>query len=216
MLLVPDRKTARKCIERLRMKVVTTFYRRCLCGYRSLHEAVPTLQSQLPVTLGLLTEQHLSAYRAFRPDQDPRELHDRLARGHRCFATWYRGDLVDVSWVATERAHFPYLRCTLVFGPRDIYVYDSYSHPAYRGRGLYMAKATHIMRQAGIEGYERLVALIAIENKPARVVTKRLGIRFVGQYCCLRFGPWQWLWHESFTPEALPRLVAAASGSRPP
>jgi GNAT superfamily N-acetyltransferase len=189
------------------MKVLTTFYRRALLGYRSLDEPIAVLHSRLPVEVGLLTEGDLAVYQNFRPDQDSSEIKERMRQGHRCYVSWHEGRIVDASWLATGRVHIPYLRRDLVLEPGDVYVYDSYTAPHYRGRSLYSAKVAFIMRHCKEKGYVRNVAVIAIENKEPLAVTRRLGIKFVGVYHCLRFGPWQRLWRQPWREESLPELL---------
>jgi RimJ/RimL family protein N-acetyltransferase len=190
------------------MKVLTTFYRRVILVVHLLDDTIPVLRSRLPVVITILTETNINAYHRFRPEQSLQEIQARLARGDRCFACWYENRIIDAGWVATGRVHIPYLRRDLILDPRDIYNYDSYTLPAYRGRGLYMARNAYIARYNWQEGFSRSVAVVAVENKALLAILLKSGLKPIGLYSCMRFGPWQRGWQQPWGEEALPLLVS--------
>jgi len=171
------------------MKILTTFYRRMILFVYPLDKEIPVLRSRLSVNFTILTERDLDAYHRFRPDQSRKEIRTRLDSGDRCFVCWYEDRIVDAGWVATGRVYIPYLRQHLVLGPKDIYNYDAYTLPAYRGLGIYMARNSYVARYNQKEGYSRSIAMVAVENRAPRVILQRSGLRPIGLYSCLRFGP---------------------------
>jgi len=193
----------RKMIEVLAMKILTTFYRRMILFEYPLNQQIPVLRSRLPVNIAILTERDLDAYNRYRPDQSMKEIRARLARGDRCFACWYDDRIVDAGWVATGRVYIPYLRRRLILGSGDIYNYDAYTLPAYRGLGIFMARISYVGRYNQQEGYSRGLALVAVENKAPRVILYKSGVRPIGLYSCLRLGPWQWEWRLPWGKDAL-------------
>ncbi len=201
------RKRTRAALRLLAMKVTTTFYRRLIVGYVSLDRPIPRLHSQLPGVIRLLTEQDLPRYQELRPRQPLSEIAERLASGQRCFATRVDGRIVDVGWLATQQVHVSYLRHDLILEPGDGYIYDSYTAPDLRARGLYQATSTHILRCCQEQGLRRAVVLYAPENRAPLTVARRFGVTFGGMYVCLRFGPWQRLWERRFGADPLPRLA---------
>lgn len=193
----------REMMEMLAMKVLTTFYRRMILFVYPLDGTIPVLESRLSVNIAILTEGDLEAYHRYRPDRNLKEIRARLARGDRCFACWYEDRIVDGGWVATGRVYVPYLRRRLVLAPGDIYNYDAYTLPAFRGLNLFMARNSYVARYNQKERYLRSLALVAAENKASRVILYRWGLRPIGLYTCLRFGPWQWDWHQTWGDEML-------------
>ena len=185
------------------MKILTTFYRRMILFVYPLDKEIPVLRSRLSVNFTILTERDLDAYHRFRPDQSRKEIRTRLDSGDRCFVCWYEDRIVDAGWVATGRVYIPYLRQHLVLGPKDIYNYDAYTLPAYRGLGIYMARNSYVARYNQKEGYSRSIAMVAVENRAPKVILQRSGLRPIGLYNCLRFGPWQWEWQQQWGQEAL-------------
>ena len=196
----------------LAMKVKTTFYRRLFFMSFTLSRPIPSLRSRLPVSVTLMTEHDIPAYCAFRPAQNPEAIGARLTQGHRCYASWHHGEIVDASWCTDKCGPVPYFGSELCVAPGDMFVYDSYTVPSYRGYNLYMAKVTYIFTLCKAEGYARNVAVVAPENRTALTVLRRLGSQVLGQYTCLRVGFWKKIWQEPFSEEPLPQMLAPSSG----
>ncbi len=196
-------KLLRKRIDVLAMKILTTFYRRMILFVYPLDSTIPVLLPRLPVDIAILIERDLDAYHRFRPDQSMKEIRMRLESGDRCFVCWYEDRIVDAGWVATGRVYIPYLRRRLILGSRDIYNYDAYTLPAYRGLGIFMARNSYVARYNQKEGYSRSIAMVAVENKASKVILHRSGLIPIGLYNCLRLGPWQWEWQQQWGQEAL-------------
>lgn len=197
------RKAWQKIMEVLAIKVLTTFYRRMILFVYPLDGTIPVLQSRLSVNITILTERDLEAYHKYRPDRSLKEIRARLTRGDQCFVCWYEDRIVDAGWVATGRVYVPYLRRHLVLTPGDMYNYDAYTLPAFRGLNLFMARNSYVARYNQKERYLRSLALIAVENKASRNTLYRSGVRPIGLYSCLRFGPWQWEWNQAWGKEVL-------------
>ena len=186
-LTLRPRKAWRRGLDTLKMKVVTTFYRRVIvlafpldAPFRS---AAPP---RLPVDLCILTEAELDAYLAFRPDQSRAHIRARLERGDRCFVCRHEGRIVDAGWAATGRVPVPYLHRDLVLPSGDVYVYDAHTLPECEGRGLYVARNAFCARHYQDLGFRRCLAVVAVENKVPLAVLRRNGARPVGGYTCLR------------------------------
>jgi hypothetical protein len=192
-----------KSTDVLTGKILTTFYRRMILFVYPLTGAIPVLRPRIEVDITILKERDLESYLRFRPDQSIEEIQTRLEIGHRCFVCWYEDRIVDAGWVATGRVNVPYLRRRLVLNPKDIYNYDAYTLAPYRGLGLYMARNSYVAIYSQKEGYTRSVAMVAVENKAPKLILQRSGLKPIGLYNCLRFGPWQLEWKQQWAGEAL-------------
>jgi GNAT superfamily N-acetyltransferase len=188
------------------MKVITTFYRRMLVMTRELDAPIPEVMPGRAVEIRPLTEGNMDAYLKLRPGPPAHDIRARLARGSRCFLAWHQGNIAHVYWAGTGRVYLPYLRRDLVLQPSDFYAYDSYSPPAYRGRGLAQAVGVHVLRLYREDGYRRAWALPAVENLAGIGPVRAIGYRAVGVYGCARLGPWQWTWQEQGGEVPLPGL----------
>lgn len=186
------------------MKVWTTFYRRMVVIARPLDQTLPEVTPSVPVDIRWLTENDLSAYLACRSDHDADLVIARLGRGHRCFAVWQDGRIVDVAWLATRRVTIAYLRLDLTLAREEVLLYNSFTLAAYRGRGLAKARDAHVLRHYQREGFHRMIAFVAVENKAGLRSMQATGYRPIGMVRCLRFGPWQRVWQHADENASLP------------
>jgi ribosomal protein S18 acetylase RimI-like enzyme len=161
------------------------------------------------VVFELLTEKELLAHSSAWPAHHVRSMQAHLARGEQYFAALCEGQITQVGRVATGWVYIPYLRRYLILQPGDVYFYDSFTLPAYRGYGLAPARAAHMMHHYRQEGYRRVVCLVAVENKSGLRSVQKTGYQAVGLYSCLRFGPWQCDWQQTWEEMPLPKLVRA-------
>ena len=122
--------------------------------------------------------------------------------------------IIDASWVGTRCVPVPYLHRDLLLEPGDIYLYDSFTAEAFRGRGLYPEKVVWILHRCRDEGFVRSFALIAVENRMPHRLVKRVAADYLGTYHCARLGPWQWIWQEPAPGATMPPLVPPASSRR--
>jgi hypothetical protein len=194
----------------LAMKVATTFRRRMVAVAADLVADPPEVAVPLEIEVRRLTTNEIPLYRALRPDQSAGTAERRLLLGHHCFAIWRGGAIIHSAWTTTERAYVPYLRRDLLVDPRDLYIYDTFTAPAYRGLHLAPLRHLHLRRHYRQLGRSRALGLVAVENRSGLRVTRRLGFRFIGLFTCWRLGRWQFGSQESWADEPLPRLVEPA------
>jgi hypothetical protein len=192
----------------LAARAATTVYRRLFfLTYSLVGRRVPGYRPGVDVEFGALGPGQAELYRRFRPSTSSAELSRRFARGDRCYVALRRGEIVDACWAASGRVEVPYLHRSLELGPGDLYFFDSYTRPEYRGRGLYMARNAFTAAECGREGFTRLVALVAAEKYAVWQILTRSGLMTSGRYDFVRLGPLRWYRILAVDGEALPRLV---------
>jgi len=201
--------TLQEVIRMLTMKTVTTFYRNVIVFDRSINDTSPDFQPHLPVEIKILTEKDLPAYYTFRPNQCMNEIRKRLDREDKCFMVLHEGRMVHSSWVAREKVYVPYLRCNLILKPGEFYIYDNYTLPEYRNQGLAQTRSVYICKYYQGLGYHRAIQIVAVENETGLGMSKALGYQPIGLYGCIRIGPWQWDWQQSWGKESFPILTKA-------
>lgn len=176
-------------------------------GYQLEGVRIPVYNPVVETTFGTLSRADIDAYLALRPDTTRLDVERRLARGDRCFVSWSGGRIVDACWSATGSVYVPYLHRFLHVPDGDVYSYDSYTLPAYRGRGLYMARNSYTARANQAEGFRRSIALVAFENYSAWLILTRSGLRTLGAYHYLRL-PVRGIYWTTLEPgESLPLLA---------
>lgn len=163
-------------------------YRRVLLLERCLSEPA-NVRSPAPLEFSLLSPDELDEYLAFH-DEDPRsELEARLARGEECFVARSGGAIVCANWAVYDEHEVRFLRYRLRLEPGEVYVYDSYTRPDFRGRSVAPALAAHLVERFRAAGLRRALTLIAPENASNLRARAKSGYRVCGRIACLKLGP---------------------------
>jgi RimJ/RimL family protein N-acetyltransferase len=168
-----------------------TVYRRVAVMERPLDQSLPEVTPRVPVRIGLLAAHDLPRYGHFRPDLDPTSIQRRAEQGHRCFAVWHEGQIVHAGWAATHGAWIDYLGCAFQLEPGEVYQFDSYTAPAFRGLDLAAARVLWMARFFRDAGFGRLLAVVWPENAPAFRVLDKAGYRRRGWIRVLGRGRWR-------------------------
>jgi len=195
-------------------KVLTTFYRRMLFMSYPLDGAeIPVYNANVSVQFDQLKPDELDSYLRFRPDSDRREMAQRLSAGHRCFVCWHEGEIVEACWSATSDIYVGYMRRYLRVPAGDVYSFDSYTDPRFRGHGVYMARNSYQARLNRAEGLKRSIALVAYENYAAWLILSRSGLKTLGAYHYVRLPGSGIYWNTPAPGQVLPPLTAKSSAA---
>ncbi len=97
----------------------------------------------------------------------------RLTPTTRCFVVERGDELLHASWVTTGAAWTREIRAYLVPPPGDAYVYESFTSPEARGRGVYPFALAGISSWAAAGGIGRVWVAVEGGNEPSyRAITK--------------------------------------------
>lgn len=168
-----------------------TVYRRVILVERALDEPIPEVTALLPVVIDFLKETEVDEYVGFSPRGNPSETRRRLEAGQLCFVARYKGRLVCANWATTLAARIPYLDCTIQLAPGEVYTYELFTSPDFRGQNIAPAVKAQQLRHFRRAGYSRSVAAIVPENKASLRVDEKVGYRPYGVMGCVRLGPWR-------------------------
>lgn len=111
-----------------------------------------------------------------------RESLQRMERKHHCYTRVEEGRLVHFGWIEEkqEQAEFPEVRQKLSLPAGTAVLYDFYTDPGARGRGLYKAAMSQMLRDAaGTAGVERMMIAVLARNAPSRKAIEGLGFQYV-------------------------------------
>lgn len=103
----------------------------------------------------------------------------RLGPTGRCFIVDMDDRIVHASWFTTSTSWVGEMGAYLVFPPRHGYVYESFTHPRARGRGLYPFALAHICRSVAAEGCPRVWIAIEDHNASSRRAVEKAGFEAV-------------------------------------
>jgi ribosomal protein S18 acetylase RimI-like enzyme len=167
-------------------------YRRLLLFQRFLDQPIQRIMPRIPLTTELLREHDINAYLAFRPDSSRSTILQRFGAGERCFVARYDGQIVCANWAVTEQAWIPYLEREIPMQPGDVYVYDSFTAPAFRNRNIAPALAVEILKYFRGAGYRRMMMVMLPENRANRRARAKTGYRVFEIIRCVRVGSRWW------------------------
>ena len=172
--------------------------------FGSLHFFVHDLGSELPQVPSSIDLRMRQAFRAdfplllerSDPPSSPGILEERFRRGDLCFiALAADGNLAHSRWIATDRAvEVPELGKYLVLGRDDAYIYDAYTSPVFRRRGVNAAVRWFTYRWLQEAGFQRIFSYVR-GDQPARVRVAQGCHLSMGTVRYLRLGRrkcWSW------------------------
>lgn len=141
------------------------------------------------VTVDLLSDHQIPAYRALRPDTPEPRIRRRLQAGAACFAAWRDGRLVAVRWLTTDRAEIGYLGAAVGLCPGVWYAFDAYTLPAERRHGISGMVTAALVRHAESLGATSVINTVVPENRYGRGLARRRS-QPLGVLGGLRLGRW--------------------------
>jgi GNAT superfamily N-acetyltransferase len=171
-----------------------TVYRRVVLLERPLGEPIPEAAAATAVEISLLKAGEAEEYAAFHPGLEAAEVRERLARGGRCFLSRHQGSIVNACWTAEGPVWIDYLGCGMELARDEVYVYNNYTDPRFRGRNISAVRAAVMLRHFRELGYRRMIAVVVPENKAAFRSPDKAGYRPIGAIGCIRIGPWRKAW----------------------
>jgi len=167
------------------------FYRRLILFERSTSEPVRKMPLGQFLSFSILDEDGLEEYRAFRPDTSIAEIKQRLAEGQLCFVLRAKRRIVHTTWAMTDRAYIDYLSYDFRLRQDVAYVYDSFSLPDYRGRGIPLIRLAHMLPHLSAIGYRRVISANLPENKAGMRPPLKAGYHHYGIIGYIGLGKWR-------------------------
>jgi L-amino acid N-acyltransferase YncA len=167
-------------------------YRRLLLLERPLHEPISPVTARIPVEISLLQETQVAEYMAFRPEARESEVRSQLEAGDWCFVVHHQGQMICARWATVQRVWSDYLACELHLAEGEVYSYDLFTRPEFRGHAVSPVASVEMLRYFRAAGYRRMVAAISPENHPSLRSVTKTGYRPYGVIGYVKIGPWKW------------------------
>ncbi len=168
-----------------------TVYRRLDLVELDLERPPAPAEAALPLEFGFLDDAEVEAYAALQSGTSTEEALRRLRRGERCFVARAGERMVSARWLAVGEADVGYLGRMLELAEGEVYVYETYTHPEYRGHAVSAAAGTRLAQRLAREGYRRLLGAVGPENAAGQRAWQKAGYRKVGRVGYLKLGPWR-------------------------
>ena len=172
-------------------------YRRLILRERLLNQPSPALPAGRKVGVSLLAAAEIDAYMTFRPDQSRAEVRRRLGGGQLCFAVWHDRRIIHAAWAATGRAGIEYLSTEITLEPDEVWSYDVFTVPAFRGMGASPARMAAMIEYFRDRGYRCLMGAILPENRSSMRLGDKVGwTRSIGVIGYVGLGSWRHVFHR--------------------
>jgi len=144
----------------------------CQVGYvvffeRDLGSYLRDPANILPIRLTLLTQRDCGLLAFSRPNDPDVVGHamKRFDRGDQCFiAHAPTNEEVHSRWVSSGDTYIPELHMNTRPAPKQAYMYDGYSKPEYRGRGIDGAVRNFIFETLKSQGMENVYSYVRSDN----------------------------------------------------
>jgi GNAT superfamily N-acetyltransferase len=157
-------------------------FRRLLVRELRLNEDLPSIEPRVPATLCRLGPEDWSDLIALRPFLTEEVIRLRLSNGHRFYGARVDGRTVHVQAMAVGKAFNSFLDIVFPLSPVEIYFYEAYTLPEYRGQHISPAVTVWAAAEMRKAGYERALVFIYPHNRPALQANARQGFRQVGHF----------------------------------
>ena len=149
--------------------------RRLILRERPSGQPFPSVSTRMPVRVSMLAATEIGAFLAFRLSEHAGEIRRRSDEGQWCFVAWHDRQIIHAAWAVPGRARIEYLSMEIMLAPDELYAYDVFTSPAFRGLGVSPTRMLEMMRYFRDHGYRRLIAAISPENRPAFRPGERVG-----------------------------------------
>ncbi len=109
----------------------------------------------------------------------------RLERGEFAYSVCIDNHLAHCGWMVVNQteSYMTEVQQSMTFPPGSVAFYDFYSHPDFRGRGLYRATIAHMLCEAfAREGTEYAYISVLADNLPSRHVIETMGFQYQGSF----------------------------------
>jgi GNAT superfamily N-acetyltransferase len=169
-------------------------YRRVLLLERWLDDPIAPITPRVPVIFSALAPTHIDEYLRFRRKALRTRIEERIARGDECFVARHDGRIVCVSWAARGEHFMRPLHYRYAIGSSEVYLYDGFTVPTFRGRAIAPALGVHVLERLAGAGVTRVTIAVEPGNVANLRARAKTGFRVCGRIDFLRLG--RHVWHR--------------------
>lgn len=107
------------------------------------------------------------------------QAEERLRDGQACAIAHHETEVVAYCWLACTPVWVGEIGHAVVPGPEDVYIYDAYTMPGWRGRGLFSAMIAPLLALARSRRRKRALIFVDAGNRASRRAIERAGFEIV-------------------------------------
>jgi len=133
---------------------------------RRLDTPIEPVKPGFEVRVTEMVPDNVGEYLQFQSNLSREEYLDRLRHSQICFAVRdSAGTLASITWTAVGRVRIEFVGREVALQEDEVYLYDSYTDPDFRGKRLQPFLCGRILTRFRNSGYRQAVVLIAPENR---------------------------------------------------
>jgi GNAT superfamily N-acetyltransferase len=171
-------------------------YGRLLLLERFFDQPIAAVTPRVPVVFSTLDPTQIDEFLRFRGEFSGPDIEARLAAGDHCFLARHDGRIVCASWTSTTQPLFRSLGCRYAPGSSEVYLYDSFTDPAFRGLAIAPALGAHVLELLRAAGLKRATMAVHQHNVANRRARAKTGFRPYERMDYLRLGRRTWHRHR--------------------
>ena len=104
----------------------------------------------------------------------------RLEQGHHCYTIVQHGRLVHFGWLTEHqnRGMLEEVHQLFTYPPESVALYDFFTDPEFRGKGLYRRTMAQMLSDAAQSGHKRAFIFVVADNHPSRRAIEKAGFTY--------------------------------------
>ena len=103
------------------------------------------------------------------------QAEERLRDGQACAIAHHETEVVAYCWLTCTPVWVGEIGHAVVPGPEDVYLYDAFTMPGWRGRGLFLAVISPLLALARSRRRSRALIFVGAGNRASRRAIERAG-----------------------------------------
>lgn len=167
--------------------------RKFLVLVRDLRLPLPEVPPHEPMEWTPLTGAEIPRVLALNPVMSEPEIRRLWREGQECILCWIGKSLAHYRWDTHKATHLPYLGKTLrLIEGEDTMDSGSFTHPVFRGRGIYTVSTIMALHRDMNSGLTRSITIVAWWNIPSlRAHLSKAGYTVAGAVGYWNMGLWR-------------------------
>jgi len=102
----------------------------------------------------------------------------RCREGDQCYATYWRGEPVNLNWLHFGSCYVYGLGLWIEAQPSECYLYNVLTEPGHRGKGLYKNTQRILIEMLAERGITRVRQVVAVDNTVPQAALPKLGYQW--------------------------------------
>lgn len=143
----------------------------------NLMNRIPDVTEGIPTDIEFISDMSLfnTGGLTKKDDTDSDIFRDRFHCGDICCAAKFDGKIASYCWISTKGGHIEEIDRNITLKNNEIYLYDAFTEPEFRGKSIFPRILTVILRYGKQKGYHKSLIFVLSSNHPSLRAIKKAG-----------------------------------------